>query len=63
LPSIVSYETGVVATSHASLVDFLLDRRRSTVFHIDMAVRNSDLAHCMFKAYEETHSVSRHRRK
>jgi len=30
-------------------------------FHIDMAVRNSDLAHCMFKAYEETHSVSRHR--
>ena len=64
LPSIVSYETGVAATSHASLVDFLLDRRRSTIFHIDMAVRNSDLAHCMFQTYKQgADFVSRHRRK
>lgn len=40
--SIVSYDPISVKILHASLADFLLDRRRSTIFYIGMAAAKTD---------------------
>ena len=52
LSSIVSYDEpfGEVKILHASFVDFLLDRRRSTIFHIDMATACNDFVHRIFQS-------------
>ena len=51
LSSIVSYDelSGEVKILHASFVDFLLDRRRSTIFHIDIATACNDYVHRIFQ--------------
>ena len=51
LSSIVSYDEpfGEVKILHASFVDFLLDRRRSTIFHIDMETACNDFVHRIFQ--------------
>ncbi|KAF8801648.1 hypothetical protein BYT27DRAFT_7197867 [Phlegmacium glaucopus] len=51
LSSVVSYDelSGVVKILHTSLVDFLSDRRRSTIFYIDMASACTDFVHHIFQ--------------
>ena len=51
LSSIVSHDESFkeVKIMHASFVDFLLDKRRSTVFHIDMATACNDFVHRIFE--------------
>ena len=51
LSSIVSYDEsfGEVKILHASFVDFLLDRRRSTDFHIDMETACNDFVQRIFQ--------------
>ena len=51
LSSIVSYDesSGEVKILHASFVDFLLDKRRSTIFHIDIATVCNDFVHRIFQ--------------
>ena len=51
LSSIVSHDEsyGEVKILHASFVDFLLDRRRSTIFHIDMATACNCFVHRIFQ--------------
>ena len=51
MSSIVSYDepSGEVKILHASFVDFLLDRRRSTIFHIDIATACTDFVHRIFQ--------------
>ena len=51
LSSIVSYDKsfGEVKILHASFVDFLLDRRRSDTFHIDIATACTEFVHRVFQ--------------
>ncbi|KAF8801652.1 hypothetical protein BYT27DRAFT_6785965 [Phlegmacium glaucopus] len=51
LSSIVSYDevTGEVKILHASFADFLLDRHRSTIFHIDLATASAHFVRRIFQ--------------
>jgi hypothetical protein len=51
LSSIISFDesSGAVNILHASLIDFLFDRRRSTTFHIDMASACTEFVHRIFQ--------------
>jgi NACHT domain len=59
LSSIVSCEEpfGEVKILHASFVDFLLDKRRSTVFHIDITTACTDFVHRIFERIQGPNGI------